>query len=74
MSSLRCEMILEYQDERTAKNVAAAISPDNEDYIKVEVHGSKIYCEALAHSPMKLLHTLDDFLACVTVAEDAVKE
>ncbi len=74
MSSLSCEMNLEYDDIETAEKIAGALSPDNEDYIEVEVRGSTIYCIATADSPMKLLHTLDDFLACVAIAEDAVKK
>ncbi len=74
MSSIRCEINLEYDDMETAEKIAGALSPDNEDYIEVEVRGSTIHCEASADSPMKLLHTLDDFLACVAIAEDAVKK
>ncbi len=70
---IRCEMTLEYEDTETAKKIAGALSPDNEDYIKVEVRGSTIHCEASADTPMQLLHTIDDFLACVTIAEDTIK-
>ncbi len=74
MSSVRCEMTLEYDDSETAEKIAGALSPDNEDYIKLEIRGSTIHCTASADSPMQLLHTVDDFLACLAVAEDAVKK
>ncbi len=67
-------MTLEYEDKHEAEVVASSLSPDNEDYIELEVKCSKIECVAKAETPKKLLHTIDDFLACVTVAEETLKE
>lgn len=71
---IKCEIVLKYPDERTADTVARSISPDNEGYVSVKLKGTEIFCEAEATSPMKLLHTLDDLLACISVAEDTTKK
>ncbi len=67
-------MNLKYEDKQEAEVVAASLSPDNDDYIDIEIKGSKLKCWTKAETPKKLLHTIDDFLACVTVAEETLKE
>ncbi|MGM0405753.1 MAG: KEOPS complex subunit Pcc1 [Thermoplasmatota archaeon] len=70
MSIITCKVILEYDDQKSAEVIASSVSPDNEDYVELKVKGSKIECFTEAETPKKLLHTLDDFLACVTIAEE----
>lgn len=72
--TISCKLELRYDDPGTAERVAKSVSPDNEDYIEVKIDGGKLLCRADAESPLQLLHTLDDFLACVTVAEETLKE
>jgi len=72
MTNITCEIVLEYDDEKSAEVIASSVSPDNEDYIDLKIIGSNIICSAKAETPKKLLHTLDDFLACVTIAEENI--
>lgn len=72
MSDLTCRVLLEYKDQKSAELVASSVTPDNEDYIELQVEGSNIKCFAKAETPKKLLHTLDDFLACVAIAEENI--
>ncbi len=74
MSIIDCELILEYHDERTAQMIASSIEPDNEEYIHLEVEGNIIRCTAEASSSMQLLHTLDDLLSCLNVAENTLEK
>lgn len=69
---VRCTLELEYPDEATAKAVHAALAPDDAGFVHARVEGTRILAEAEASSPMSLLHTLEDYLACVAVAEQAV--
>ncbi len=60
---------LTFRDAATAKAVAASVSLDDQGYIRTRRSGRIISAEARAENPMSLLHTLDDWLACVSVAE-----
>lgn len=65
----RATLTLAYADAATAKAVAASVSPDDEGYLRTTRKGTVITASASADGPMSLLHTLDDYLACVSVAE-----
>lgn len=71
---IRCEMVLEYESHERAKMVADSLAPDNEDYLEMEVDGDSIICKTASEDNMSLLHTLDDFLSCVSVAEKTFDE
>ncbi len=68
-----CKLKLEYKDEETASMIAKSIEPDNEDYVDMTVENSTIFCSIEAEKPLELLHTVDDFLSCLTVAEENQK-
>ena len=65
----RATLTLKFADARTAKAVADSVSPEDEGYIRTRRSGATITATAAADGPMPLLHTLDDYLACVSVAE-----
>ena len=70
--SIRCVLQLEYGDEAAALAVHRALAPDNPPFVKAETRGATVIAEMEAATPMKLLHTVEDYLACVAVAERAV--
>jgi tRNA threonylcarbamoyladenosine modification (KEOPS) complex Pcc1 subunit len=70
--NLRAVLTLEYVSEDEAKAVAGALHPDNEDYVKTTLEGGVLKAVVSSDSASGLRHTLDDFLACLKVAEDAV--
>jgi hypothetical protein len=70
----RARLTLAFEDVATAEAVAASISLDDDGYIRTERRGRTIIAEASADSTMSLLHTLDDYLACVSVAERTAGE
>jgi hypothetical protein len=63
---------LEYGDEKAACAVIEAIAPDNAPYAQAERHGRKVIVRSRSSTPMQMLHTMEDLLACVRVAEEAV--
>ena len=65
----RATLILKFPDARTAKAIADSVSLDDQGYIRTRRSGATINATATADGPMPLLHTLDDYLACVSVAE-----
>jgi hypothetical protein len=70
--SVDCVIELTYQNEKAAEAVLAAIAPDNAPYAQAERHGPIVTVTARTETPMQMLHTMEDLLACVRVAEGAV--
>jgi len=62
-------LTLTFPSAATARAVAASVSPEDQGYIRTRRSGATIRATATADGPMSLLHTLDDYLACVSVAE-----
>ena len=58
-----------YTSVKEAQYIADALNPDNEDYIDVRVIRNTLEVTATAKTAGSLRHTLDDFLACLTLAE-----
>jgi hypothetical protein len=76
---LQAEIRLSYRNEREAEAVARAVSPDNVEvprglHIETLQDGfeviTKVECETRLQT---LIATLDDLLACVSVAEKTFK-
>jgi len=68
---LHLELRFPYDDERTAKAVHAAVSPENGGYVKSRLEGSTIIYEMEADNAGTLRNTADDLLACIKAAEDS---
>ena len=62
-------LTLTFRDTDDARAIVASVSPDDESYIQTTRRGRTVVAKADADSPMTLLHTLDDYLACISVAE-----
>ena len=62
-----------FDDVDSARAVAAALAVDDDDYIRTTRRGRTLIAEAAADGPMSLLHTLDEYLACISVAERTSK-
>ena len=67
-----CEIVIEFDDIDKAKTVLKSIEVDNFDFINSKVIGKKLEATIKATSVSSLLHTLDDYLACVSVAMKVV--
>jgi tRNA threonylcarbamoyladenosine modification (KEOPS) complex Pcc1 subunit len=66
---IKCTLMLEYENSEKATLVEKSLKPDNEFFIRTRVEGNVVVAEAEAGSISSLLHTIDDFLACLSVAE-----
>ena len=64
-----CDITLEYDDTSIAKKIQKSIEVDNLNFVRSQVKGKKLEAHIESTSISSLLHTLDDFLACVTVAD-----
>lgn len=76
---LEAKIVISYKNEKEADVVAKAVSPDNIEipsglFIKTITGGSKVLTTVESQTGLKtLISTLDDFLACVSVAEKTFK-
>ena len=68
---LHLELRFPYDDERTAKAVLAAVSPENGGYVSSRLEGSTLIYEMEADNAGTLRNTADDLLACIKAAEDS---
>jgi len=72
---LEAEIRLSYKNEREAEAVAKAVSPDNVEvpsglYIETVRNGSDVITKVKCQTRLQtLIATIDDLLACVSVAE-----
>ncbi len=62
-------LTLTFTDAATAKAIVESVSLDDQGYIHTRRAGRVLTATARADNPLSLLHTLDDYLACVSVAE-----
>jgi hypothetical protein len=76
---LEAEIRLSYRNEREAEAVARAVSPDNVEVpqglvIETVRDGSEVITKVECQTRLQtLIATLDDLLACVSVAEKTFK-
>ncbi|OGS48281.1 MAG: hypothetical protein A3K68_03625 [Euryarchaeota archaeon RBG_16_68_13] len=70
----RARLTVDLGDPKEAEAVALALSPDDEGYVRTRCRGATLTAVASADAPLSLLHTLDDYLACLSVAEKAARE
>jgi len=63
-----CDIIIEFDDAEKVKTVLKSIEVDNFDFVKSKANGKKLETTIKTKSISSLLHTLDDYLACVSVA------
>jgi hypothetical protein len=76
---LEAEIRLFYRSEQEAEAVVRAVSPDNVEvpfglYVKTIRDGSQVYTVVECRTGLQtLIATVDDLLACVSVAEKSFK-
>ncbi len=64
---------LDYKTHEEAEKVARSISLDNGQYAQAEIRGTILLLSASAASAPSMLHTLEDLLSCVKVADEMVR-
>jgi tRNA threonylcarbamoyladenosine modification (KEOPS) complex Pcc1 subunit len=69
-----CRLRLEFASPDQAEHVHRSIELDNQGFVKTKLEGNTILAEIEASSLNSLLHTLDDFLSCTSVAEKIVSK
>jgi len=71
---ITCEISLEFNTRKKAETIKHALSVDDDIFVDSTVIDTSIQATITSSSLSSLLHTLDDYLACVTVAEKIIKK
>lgn len=69
---ITCKMLFEYKNKSHAENIAKTVGVDNYIFVKTKTDGNKIISEIESKSIPSMLHTVDDYLSCIGVAEKMV--
>jgi tRNA threonylcarbamoyladenosine modification (KEOPS) complex Pcc1 subunit len=65
---VRCKLSIEFDYLNKAKAVLSSINVDDFDFVKSKITNNRLEAEIKAKSISSLIHTLDDYLACLSVA------
>ena len=71
---VRCELSFEYPSKHVASTVLQATKVDDQGFVTSSVKEKSIHATIEAESVSSLMHTLDDYLSCVSVAEQVVNK
>ncbi len=69
-----CSLTLEFESVIKAKKVLRSIQADDQGFVKSTTKGKALQAVVECTSVSSLIHTLDDYLACVSVADDIVNK
>ena len=69
-----CNLIIEYSSSEKTEKVLRSIKVDNFDFVTSKLNGNRLETKIESKSVSSLLHTLDDYLACISVAEKIVNK
>ena len=69
---LSCIIEIDFENNEKAKNVFKSIKVDDFDFVSSKIKNNRLEAKVDSNSISSLLHTIDDYLACVSVAEKIV--
>ncbi len=67
-----CTLEFEMESEERARAIASSVKVDDENFVKTEVAGSIILATIRAKDVNSLTHTIDDYMACISIAEQSL--
>jgi len=69
-----CTITIEFENAKKTKKVLRSIQTDDHGFVKSKQRGKTLEAVIESNSVASLLHTLDDYLACVSIADDIVNK
>lgn len=64
-----CILNINYKTASEAQAIAQSVNVDNYDFVKIELAKGELTSKIESKSIPSLIHTLDDYLACIGLAE-----
>ena len=71
---IHCRFIFDYPNQNTAEKIRDALEVDNYKFIQTEIKNHQLIANIESKSVMSLLHTIEDYLSCLTTAENVIAE
>jgi len=69
-----CTLIFQYPSKKQALCIQQSLAVDDEGFIKSKVENDQLHAHIDSDTISSLVHTLDDYLACIQVAENILKK
>ncbi len=69
---IKCEVVIDCDCEKKITDIMKSVDVDNYNFVKTKKEGNKLIAEINSTSISSMIHTLDDYLACITVAKKIV--
>lgn len=73
MMEIKAEISIPYPSKKHAENIQQSLAVDNEHFVTSKVQESVLLANIESKSLSSFLQTIDDYLSCVTVAENITK-
>lgn len=64
----KCNLEIDLKDKNKAKKALKSIKVDDFDFVKSKIKNGTLIADIESDSITSLLHTLDDYLSCLSVA------
>lgn len=71
---VKCSLTIDFDDVKKAEAVLRSVQVDDLDFVKSKINKKQLEAVIESGSVSSLLHTLDDYLACVSVAEKVISK
>jgi hypothetical protein len=71
---IQCTLNFKYQDPIEAETVVKAVKVDNYNFVDTKVTKNEIVSNIESKTISSLIHTLDDYLSCLSLAERVVSK
>ncbi|MDH7506741.1 MAG: KEOPS complex subunit Pcc1 [Candidatus Thermoplasmatota archaeon] len=65
---INCEIVIDFDEPKEVETVLNSIKIDDLGFIKSKADGKKLKAKIQTSSISSLIHTIDDYLSCVSVA------
>lgn len=69
-----CNLVIEYDKSEKAERILRSVKVDDFNFVKSRINGKRFEATIESKSVSSLIHTLDDYLACISVAEKIVNK
>ena len=69
---VQCNLNFSYKTPEDAESIAKSVKVDNYDFVCIKVEQTEIISKIDSKSIPSLIHTLDDYLACIGLAERVI--
>lgn len=70
--NVTCDIVIDFDNSDKSNTVLKSIKVDDFDFVKSKAIENRLEVKIKSKSISSLLHTLDDYLACVSVAMKVV--